>query len=206
MPPAKKKLVDAHPGNLVTGPKHSNSGQAIQHTDLQNESTILRHKYPPVVTQSIDQHLASVKEHGWGANYKKPNKSTGVQSNAVKKGTMSTSVKGAAKTGTPKKPISQLTSTRPNMSLHPIMTEAQTSPATTSPNKLNLDMTGPRFYRSWDDISGKASKTWNQVSGGASNAWNQVSGVIQSGAQGGESLAAKIIPGFRTHSMGCLPC
>jgi hypothetical protein len=131
VPPVKKnKIVDGHSGKIATGSKHLVTSHSPQHTDLQNEATILRHKYPSVASQNIDQHLALVKEHSWSAEHKKISKGTAAQSHTASSGTMLTSAKGGGKTVTPKKPVSMVTSTKPYVSSHPIMTVAQTSPKT----------------------------------------------------------------------------
>ncbi len=150
VPPVKKnKIVDGHSGKVATGSKHLVTSHSPQHTDLQNEATILSHKYPPVSSKNIDQHLASVKAYTWGLNIKKSTEKATADAKIVNRLNVSTSSKGLSKTTTPTKSGSKVTSTKPTVNPHPTTTLAKTGTATTAPNKGSL---GAKFYKA--DILG----------------------------------------------------
>src|SRR5208337_1838993 len=128
----KHKIVDAHSGEIVTGSKQLVATHSPQHTDLQNESTILRQKYPSISSKSIDQHLATVKANTWVSNSKKGTDKSKVSANTVNRVNVSSSAKGLSKTTTSTKSGSKVASTKPTVNPHTTTTLAKTGTMTTS--------------------------------------------------------------------------
>jgi len=181
VPPVKKnKIVDGHSDKIVTGPKHLGTGHSPQHTDLQNEATILSHKYPPVSSENIDQHLASVKAHTWGSNRKKSTEKAMADAQIVNRLKVSTSSKGSSKTTTPPKSVSKVVSTKPTVNPHTTTTLAKTGTATTAPIKGSLSSTLHKVYRDSliGDIESGAQSTFAPVE----NTVTSVGGALTKGA------------------------
>ena len=110
-PVKKTKMVDGHSEKIATGLKHSGTSHVSQHTDLQNVTTALSHKYPPASTKNIDQHLAVVKAKTWVSNRKKSTGKSTVGSITSSRVNVATSTKGVSKNLTPTKSVSKVTST-----------------------------------------------------------------------------------------------
>src|SRR5208283_2637416 len=116
----------------ATGPKPLTTSHSPHHTDLQNEATILSHKYPSVASQNIDQHLATVKANSWGSNGKKSTDTSKVSTNTVNRVNVSSSAQGSSLTTTPMQSGSKVASTKPTVNPHTTTTLGKTGTMTTS--------------------------------------------------------------------------
>ena len=181
VPPVKKnKIVEGHSGKIATGSKQLVAIHSPQHTDLQNESTILRYKYPSISTKSIDQHLATVKANTWVLNSKKSADNSKVSANTVNRVNLSSSTKGLSKTTTATKSGSKVASTKPTVNPHTTTALAKTGTATTAPIKGSLSSTLHRVYRDSliGDIESGAQSTFAPVE----NTVTSVGGALAKGA------------------------
>ena len=151
LPVRKNKVGDGQSGQIATGPKHLTTSHSPHHTDLQNEATILSHKYPSVASQNIDQHLATVKANSWGSNGKKSTDTSKVSTNTVNRVNVSSSAQGSSLTTTPMQSGSKVASTKPTVNPHPTTTLTKTGTMTSSTHSTTAPQKGwgnTKFYKS----------------------------------------------------------